>query len=234
MARTGGDAREDAGNAQAAGSLPAGPGFICLDSMVLIHFNRVGRLEVLCEWFGPLVFTAHAVLELELGAAVRRHPENKAILEADWLKPVPVDEVEDIKLVADLRQRWGSRDDGDRGEAEIIALCGRHGWTAIMDDDVGRTAAKEHGVARVYMLTAMIAAASHGLVTPEEAWRLHCSIEAERRRAILSAGDAHKPVFMACVSHFRRLTEKRGGPPWPEMLAVKGLDDLVVWVRKNT
>jgi predicted nucleic acid-binding protein len=215
-------------------ALSTGPGFVCLDAMVPIHFNRVGRLEVLGDWFGPRVFTANVIMEQELRAALPRHPENRAILESDWLLSVPVDEIEDIQLVASLRRRWGSKDDEDRGEAEVVALCRRYGWTAIMDDDVGRKAAKEHGVPCVYMLTVILAAASCGLITPGEAWKLHYSIEQERRRAVLTAQDCHRPVFMHCIEHFTRVSEKRGNLHWPEILATKGLDDLVLWTRRKT
>lgn len=62
----------------------AGPGFVGLDSMVLIHFNRVGRLDLLGRWFGPRVFTAQVVTELELRGSVGQHPENAAILATIW------------------------------------------------------------------------------------------------------------------------------------------------------
>lgn len=215
-------------------ALPTGPGFVCLDAMVLIHFNRVGRLKVLRDWLGPRVFTANVITEQELRRGLPRHPENRAILDSEWLFPVPVDEMEDIALVASLRRRWGSKDDQDRGEAEVVALCARYGWTAIMDDEVGRKAAKEHTVPCVYMLTTVLAAASCGLITPAEAWRLHCSIERERKRAVLSAGESHRPVFMKCVEQFTRVGEKLGDRRWPEILAMKGLDDLVIWTRRNT
>lgn len=215
-------------------ALAKGPGFICLDAMVPIHFNRIGRLPLLCGWFGPRVFTANVVMEEEIRGALGRHPENRAIVDSDWLVSVPVDEIEDIKLVASLRKRWGSRDDQDRGEAEVVALCRRYGWTAIMDDDVGRSAAKEHGVSCVYMLATMLVAASCGLMTSAEAWKLHCSIERTRRRAVLTADECHRPVFMKCIEQFIRVGEKMGGRRWPDILARRGLDDLVLWTRKNT
>jgi predicted nucleic acid-binding protein len=134
-------------------ALSTGPGFVCLDAMVLIHFNRVGSLKVLRDWLGPRVFTANVITEQELRRGLPCHPENKAILDSEWLFPVPVDGIEDIALVASLRRRWGSQDDQDRGEAEVVALCARYGWTAVMDDEVGRKAAKERGAPCVYMLT---------------------------------------------------------------------------------
>jgi len=215
-------------------ALSKGPGFVCLDAMVPIHFNRVGRLPLLCEWFGPMVFTANVIMEEEIRGALSRHPENQAIVDSDWLVSVPVDEIEYIELVASLRKRWGSRDDRDRGEAEVVALCRRHGWTAIMDDDVGRSAAKEHAVPRVYMLTTMIAAASCGLIAPQAAWKLHCSIEQTRRRAMLTADECHRSVFMKCIEQFVQVGEKMGDRRWPYILAKRGLDDLVLWTRKNT
>jgi predicted nucleic acid-binding protein len=214
-------------------ALSTGPDFVCLDAMVPIHFNRVRHLELLGDWFGPRVFTANVIMEEEIRGALARHPENLAIVDSGWLVSVPVDKIEDIALVASLRRRWGSKDDKDRGEAEVIALCKRYGWTAIMDDDVGRSAAKEYGVPCVYMLTTMIAAASCGLIAKQEAWKLHCSIEQERRRAMLTAQDCHKPVFMECIERFARVGEKRGNLHWPEILAMKGLDDVVIWTRNN-
>jgi predicted nucleic acid-binding protein len=215
-------------------ALSTGPGFVCLDAMVPIHFNRVRRLELLGQWFGPRVFTSNVIMEEELRGALARHPENRAIAETEWLVSVPVDEIEDIELVASLRKRWGSKDGEDRGEAEVIALCKRYGWTAIMDDDVGRKAAKEYGVPCVYMLTTIIAAASCGLITPTEAWQLHCSVKGGQRGAALTSDDCHKLVFMECIKRFARIGEKFGNPRWPEILAIKGLDDLVIWTRNNT
>lgn len=215
-------------------SLSTGPGFVCLDAMVPIHFKRVGRLELLGEWFGPRVFTANVIMEEEIRGALDRHPDNRAILDSDWLVSVPVDEIEDIELVASLRRRWGSKDDKDRGEAEVVALCKRYGWTAIMDDEVGRRAAKDNGVPCVYMLTAIIAAASCGLIPLQEAWKLHCSVAKGQKGTMLTAQDCHKPVFADCVSRFVRIGEKRGKLRWPEILATYGLDGVVIWKRNHT
>ena len=222
------------GTGQDIVALSQGTGFVCVDAMVPIHFNRIGRLELLGEWFGPRVFTANVVLEEEIKGTVDRHPENQAIVEAEWLFSVPVDEIDDIALVASLRKRWGSKDDKDRGEAELIALCRRYGWTAIMDDEVGRKAARDCGVTRAYMVTTVIAAASAGLIHPQEAWKLHCSIESGQHGAILTSDECHKPVFMQCVERFVQISEKRGNPLWPAILATKGLDDVVIATRRET
>ena len=201
--------------------------------MVLIHFNKVGHLDLLEKWLGPQVFTANVITEQELRRGLAHHPENRAILDADWLVPVSVDEMDDIALVASLRRRWGSKDDRDRGEAEVVALCARYGWTAIMDDEVGRRAAKPQGIACVYMLTAIIAASAAGLLAPDEAWKLHSSIERERRMAILSPDEVHRPVFMKCIEQFRRVAERQRNPEWPRILSLHGLDDLVIATRKS-
>jgi predicted nucleic acid-binding protein len=212
-------------------ALSTGPGFVCLDAMVPIHFNRVGHLELLGNWFGPRVFTANVIMEEEIRGALDRHPANRAILDSDWLVSVPVDVIEDIALVASLRRRWGSKDYKDRGEAEVVALCRRYGWTAIMDDEVGRKAAKDNRVPCVYMLTAIVAAASCDLITRQEAWSLHCSIARAQKGSMLTAQDCHRPVFMDCVDRFVRIGEKRGNPRWPGILASKGLDDVIIWTR---
>jgi predicted nucleic acid-binding protein len=213
---------------------PRGAGCVCLDAMVLIHFNRCDLLSTLGNWFAPSAFTTEFIAQQEIGGpALKRHHENRKILDCSWLRSVPVVDPKDLALVADLRRLWGSQDTEDMGEAEVVALSRRYGWTAILDDDVGRTAAEQHGVPRVYMLTMMIAAAAHDLLTPKEAWAMHCTIESERRRAILTVEEVHRPAFLAAIDLFRRYHERIGSPKWPRLLAAPKLDGIVLYARKH-
>ena len=118
--------------AQPDGLLPQGSERLCLDAMVLIGWNNAGHLDRL----GGLVeeaYTADVITQREIPSGINQYPQNRDILEVDWLIEAPVRD-EDAEFVAHLHGVWGSDDHRDMGEAEIIALCRRHGWTAITDD----------------------------------------------------------------------------------------------------
>jgi hypothetical protein len=88
----------------------------------------------------------------EIGGTPERERRNAAILNAPWLKTAPVLTGSDAQLVSTLLRVWGGGPTDDRGEAEIIALCQRHGWVAITDDQKkGRPELERRGLEYSYV-----------------------------------------------------------------------------------
>jgi predicted nucleic acid-binding protein len=217
-----------------------GPDFVCLDATQLIAFNEAGELATLGAWF-PRAFTPEVVFEEEIRPHLARYPQAQQILNAPWLEAVPVESGQGLQLVANLLTRWKSPPERDRGEAEVIALCRDYGWTAILDDDQGRVAArgKNISVPSAMMLTVILAASAYELIKPRDAWRLHVAVDEARKRAgagsfsYLTSSDTHRPAFMDCVNAFRHIREQQGNPNWPQILATRGLDETIRIVRRD-
>jgi predicted nucleic acid-binding protein len=226
---------EDNDAAEAEPVLPTGPGFVCFDAGPLMKFHRHGHLGTLGEWF-PRAFTADVIVQEELlgEKALRKYPDNHEIADAPWLEAAEVTDQEGHKIVRDLRRLWGSQPDRDRGEAEVVALCNRYRWTAIMGDNQGRAAAKENGKFNVVnSLTLIIAAAAHDLITEKAAWGMHRDLHAEESTA-LTVQNVHRPAFQRSVQHLARVTRKDGYRGWPWLLEGRALDGVPRYWRDRT
>jgi predicted nucleic acid-binding protein len=214
-------------------SLPSGSGSVCFDTTALIHFNAVGQLSLLGEWF-PRAFVPSVVMEEELRAPLANHPENQAILDAGWLESVTVDDPDGLRTVAEIHGRFGQKG-RDRGESEVVTLCARHGWTAIMDDTNGQRAARDYGAPSCAILTMILCAAGQRLIGTREAWKLHGDIASSRghgSRSALTAGSTHRAAFDECVRRFGAIAARRG-LEWPHILGQRGLDGVVVKTRSE-
>jgi predicted nucleic acid-binding protein len=182
-------------------------------------------------WFWR-AYTAQVITEEEL-ADINTYPDNQRIRDAAWLHPVAVDWEEGHRLVRYLRHdRWGSDHNEDFGEAEVIALCRRYGWIAVMEDFEGRRAARECGVTSARTLSIIVAAASCGLMTADEGWKLHVRLERDRQRADLTPDEKHRPVFDKAVELLGKAWEAKGRQPWPWLLS-QPVDDAVVAIREK-
>jgi len=204
------------------GLFGGGPDHFCLDAMILIGWNNAGYLDLLGELVGP-AFTADVITKLELGRSLKNHPQNRAILEADWLIEAPVRD-EDTQLVADLHVLWESGPTQDMGEAEIVALSRRHGWTAITDDKKGRGALEEYRLEYAYGASLLIAAAACGErgLDAEAAWGIHREVEPGEAPHVGS-----KAKFIKCIEFARAVRERRGMVSWRELARDPYLDHIV-------
>ena len=214
--------------------LPSGSGSVCFDTTALIHFNAVGELDKLGEWF-PRAFAPAVVIEEEIRAHLDRHPSNQTILDATWLEKVDVTEPDDLRDVAEIHRRFGRGANQDRGEAEVVVLCARHRWTGIIDDSSGQVAARDYRAPHCSILTMLLAATAHGLIARDQAWKLHCDLAASRGGAFsaLTGQSVHRPPFQACVERFKAIAERRS-LTWPHVLATPGLDGVVIRTRNET
>ena len=208
-------------------AVPQGSGYVCLDASPLIGYADIGELSWLTTWFGGCGFTAEVVTAVELTKSLRSHPQNADILALPWLRSQSVEEEEDLKLVAQLRGIWGSPRGRDHGEAEIIALCRRYGWTAILDDRQGRNGAIKHGVRHVHSTSVLVAAMASRMIGADEAWDLHRRLVADDDPPILPPDDRFQDAFNRVAIAFRRVLERDDEPPWPRLLSVPGLDEII-------
>ncbi len=215
-------------------SLPTGSGSVCFDTTALIHFNAIGELDMLGEWF-PRAFAPAVVIEEEIRDHLGKYPKNQAVLDASWLEKVDVTEPDDLHDVAEIHARFGRAASQDRGEAEVVVLCARHRWTGIIDDTSGQVAARDYDAPHCSILTMILAAAAHRLISREQAWKLHCDLTASREGAFsaLTAQTVHRPPFQACIKRFTAIVEARS-LTWPHILATPSLDGLVVRIRNDT
>jgi hypothetical protein len=215
-----------------------GAGHLCLDATPLLHFNNHGFLDSLGQLAGNPTFTPQHILDIEVRAPMQRgdsrYRKNHTILKAEWLNGVALDDIEGLKRIATLKRRLGGAPLENMGEVHAIALAERHGWTLVMEDEGGRLAANDPQdgpvVPTVYMVTFLAVAAGFGRIETADAWRIHETIEAERRRSILLP--AHKDVFKAAVEAFSKLEGKI--EPWPNVLSRgRTLDDLIILERRR-
>lgn len=216
-----------------------GPEHLCLDATPLIHFNNEGHLETLATLVGDPTFTPQYILDQEIRAPMQTGAglfrKNSAILAAPWLFGASLDDEAGVERVARLKRRLGGSPRENLGEAHVLALAERHGWTVVMEDEGGRLAAADAGdgpvVPTVYIVTLLAVGAGFGVISAAEAWAVHKAIEDERRRSILRTEKADKRIFDRCVGIFAKLDGK--AEPWPEVLARgRTLDDLIVLERR--
>jgi predicted nucleic acid-binding protein len=217
-----------------------GAGFVCFDTTALLAFARVGAVDLLGEWF-PQAFVPNVVMEEEIAAHVSRYPENQAIVDANWLSVIAVEEDDDLKLVAYLlEERWASEDDKDRGEAEVIALCRRNGWLAILDDSEGRRAAADEGVRHISFLGVIVGAAAQAKLNPNDAWELHVKIDEARKGSglgsfsFLTSDPSMKPIFLDAINDVRRRWIADERKDWHAILLLddRPIDETILSLRR--
>ena len=209
----------------------------CLDAMICIIFDGIGRHDLFEVLFGEEIFLPRVVFDewhgsTETGGVIDGVPALK-IVESD-----PVD----TPFIAKMHRRFGSVPPRNAGEAHLLAACKRNpDWLAITEDQQGWEAARDEGIGRNYLVTALAAAAAQARLTPTEAWKLHVEIEKwrqnhshqGRRFSVMPYYDDYRPVFQDVVQAFRKGWIDRGRPEWCELLATPGLDDaLVLAIRR--
>jgi hypothetical protein len=216
-----------------------GANHLCLDATPLIHFNNEGHLTTLAALVGNPAFTPQYILDQEIRAPMQSgaglYRKNSEILAAPWLFGASLSDVAGIERVARLKRRLGGTPNQNLGEAHVIALAERYGWTVVMEDEGGRLAAADPRdgpvVPTIYMVTLLALGAGFGVISARDAWKVHKALEETRRRSILRTERSDKQVFDRCVGTFGKLSGKT--EPWPQVLARgRALDDLIVLERR--
>jgi predicted nucleic acid-binding protein len=209
--------------------LPRGSGYVCFDTSPLIDYAKIDGLPELAGWFSNgTCFTADVVTKVEIPRGLASHPKNQAILDAPWLTSVPVYD-EDLAFIVELRELWGSSGTEDYGEAEVVALCKRYGWTAIMNDRRGRGAARRNGVSYVSTAGLLVAATAERAISVNDAWELHTRVEGDYDHPmVLPTTDEYRPSFERAVAAVRRWTADNPEEHWPRPLAMAPAIDAVL------
>ena len=65
---------------------------------------------------------------------------------------------------------------------------------------------------------------------------MHAEVDAARGggRSYLTGQNVHRPAFMASVDAFHRIKGAHQPGPWPAILTLRGLDEVVLHVRRAT
>lgn len=216
--------------------LPRGASVVCLDAMILIGYASADLLETLSSFFAAAdvhVCTSAWVIDSEIGKHLDTHRANQKIVDADWLHRAAVVD-EDILYVQNLLAAWGSAAGKDRGEAEILALCSRHGWIGVSDDHNahgGAALAKRQGrpfePSLVRGVSLLAAAAAENLIGVDQAWAVHRAVEARYDDPpIMPITPAFEQAFADAVTALRATRNSQGSPPWPRLLTC-GADRIV-------
>lgn len=114
---------------------------LVLDTMVLVHFGRSGRLPVLEELVrGRPCFITGAVRD-EVADWAAQHPALEGVADLPWLETVSIDQLAELRVFASLA---AILDVGDRnvGEATVLAYAQVHDLIPVTDDGPARREAK--------------------------------------------------------------------------------------------
>lgn len=167
------------------------------------------------------------ITEVELAKSLVRFPRNAEILKLPWLRAIPVEDDDDVQFVIGLRKVWGSARGRDHGEAEVVALCRRYGWTAILDDSRGRDAAYRNSVPYVSSTGLLVAGAAFHRDDIAEVWDLHQRMVSPMSRPTLPGTEDFRPAFQAALMAVRKIVGGMEGGQWPHVLADPRIDKLV-------
>jgi hypothetical protein len=222
-------------------ALPRGSTVLCVDAMILISYAKadlVALLAAILDRESVFAYTSEWLYQHEIKTPAAKYKDNERILEVDWLKTAPVVD-DDIVYVQNLLDAWGSDTGRDRGEAEVVALCTRYGWTGISDDNKahGVPALQEHHrpfkPTMVHGAALLAAAAAESLITVGEAWTAHQAVEARYEvPPLVPVEDEYEPAFSLAVDLIRKRRDQLGAPNWP-ILLTQDTDRIVRTVVKK-
>ena len=123
------------------------------DAMVLHHFAKADRLDVLCTCLSSLSTTRIVATEVDEYCA--EYPSITSISDLEWLAILPQDTLEELLAFERWVQRLGSGEH-DLGEASVFAAAEVHELVAITDDRDATRVGRKHGLeihGTVWLLT---------------------------------------------------------------------------------
>ena len=141
---------------------------LAFDTSTLSCFARAGRLPLLHQLTAAHdCVTVQAVVD-ELKRGLADDPTLGEVLNAPWLRAVPMDDPRWIRTFAAYRSRLGSLT-RNVGEAALLTWARTHGATVILDDRDARILAKEEGIPLRGSLGLLASGIREGMLTMEEA-----------------------------------------------------------------
>jgi hypothetical protein len=202
---------------------------VCFDTSPLIDLNNAGVLDQVAAWFPEgSCFTAPIIINKELPKSLLKHPQNKAIVNAPWLTTVPIEDPADQIFWEKIRREMHTltRPKGE-GEAEVLTLCNRYRWTAVINEPPARRAAAVHKIPCVCTPTLIVAATARGFMTADEGWNMHTHVHAEKEdtRSVLGITTHFRSAFERAVRGVDRWVTIHSHPQWPAI--PRGLDEMV-------
>ncbi|NUT52223.1 MAG: hypothetical protein HOV94_33750 [Saccharothrix sp.] len=118
---------------------------LVFDAMVLNHFARAERLDVLADLLLDCDCLTTEVVRAELREGAAVHPVLEDALGLEWLDVVPLDSIDELIAFTTWVERIGSGA-RDRGEASVFAAAELTGAVAISDDREAVRVARHHGL----------------------------------------------------------------------------------------
>lgn len=115
-------------------------------------------------------FRNRAHLVQEVLREIDGGPAGPLFRRVQWFGEEALSLDEELEEYAQLRRRWGSAPDADRGEAASIVLARRNAWILVTDDGTGYHAARRVGVCVTRTPQLLVAIVRVGWMTADEAW----------------------------------------------------------------
>ena len=144
---------------------------LVFDASPLNHFARAGELATLkMLTAGHDCVTTKAVID-ELRRGVPSHPLVDRALSVDWVRIVPVDDLEVLYLFSDYMNRLG-HNTRNAGEASVLAWAEANGAIAYVDDQVACNVARSRGVLVHRTLQLVVTGVRAGVLSEDRAQRL--------------------------------------------------------------
>jgi predicted nucleic acid-binding protein len=119
---------------------------IVLDTMCLMHYALVDRLDVLGSFLVEYTTYSTIVVRGELLEKSRtRDPRISNAMGLPWLEFDPLDTIDDLQRFADWKSRVGA-DEFHTGEASVFAVAEKVHGIAVTDDTEAVRVARRYGL----------------------------------------------------------------------------------------
>jgi predicted nucleic acid-binding protein len=122
-----------------------GPRRLVFDTTCLSHFARADRLDVLGDLLTGVESLVPHVVREEIRDGSPGYPELLQILNLEWLRVVPLDNLDRLRRFTLWTNRVGA---GTRnlGEASVLAVAEELGAVALIDERDATRVGRAHGV----------------------------------------------------------------------------------------
>jgi hypothetical protein len=137
----------------------------CFDAGPLIRAHEADPLLLpLMQWFKGRAHLLKEVVGEVQGLA------GSTIAIPGWCAQHELILGEDLARYAELRRRWGSQPDRDRGEAVSIVAARRNGWRLVIDERIGLQTAIDEGIVATRTRNLLVSTVRAGWWDANAAW----------------------------------------------------------------
>lgn len=135
-------------------------------------------------------FQGRAHLVQEVLREIDRGSAGPLFRRIQWFREEVLSLEDELDEYAQLRRRWGSAPEADRGEAASIVLARRNSWILVTDDGTGYHTARRIGICVTRTPQLIVAMVRAGWMTPDDGWAALSQMVARGRRF----GDLNCPI----------------------------------------